>query len=166
MFYFKNFRKIFKIIICLGFTTSVWSQNITISGIIIDGDSKTPVHGANIYIEGTGIGTTSKVDGGFELNNFPNKKTSIKISMIGFKETKKVVDLNEDRYNIGIVEIFKAPIKIKEVLVDAHSQLKPEEFLSNIYISGPKLQENLKSTLAMTLEQETGVLYNHFANVP
>ena len=71
MLYFKYFNKIFKTIICLGFTISVWSQNITISGTIIDGNSKTPVHGANIYIEETGIGTTSKVDGSFELNNFP-----------------------------------------------------------------------------------------------
>ena len=157
VFYFKYFSKIFKTIICLGFTISLWSQNITISGTIIDGNSKTPIHGANIYIEEMGIGTTSKVDGSFELNNFPSKKTSITISMIGFKETKKVVAPNEDGYDIGIVEILKAPIKIKEVLVDAHSQLKPEEFSSNIYISGSKLQENLKSTLAMTLEQETGV---------
>ena len=157
VFYFKYFSKTFKTIICLGFTISVWSQNITIRGTIIDGNSKAPIHGANIYLEETGIGTTSKVDGSFELNNFPNKKTSITISMIGFKETKKVIPLNEDRYDIGIVEILKAPIKIKEVLVDAHYKLKPEEFSSNIYISGSKLQENLKSTLAMTLEQETGV---------
>ena len=103
------------------------------------------------------MGTTSQVDGQFKIDQIPYGEVSVKITMIGFKDVRRLLLIEKNSYDLGKVSMAKDTITIKEIVVDAHHELKPEEFLSNIYVSGSKLQENLKSTLAMTLEQETGV---------
>ena len=120
-------------------------------------EDQTPIHGANIYLEKLDIGTVSQVGGKFKLKNLPYGEVVLKISMIGFKERNDTLILNEDDYDLGIVEIFKVPIKIKGIDVSAHYKNKPHEFSSNISFAGDEYHKNLKSTLAMTLEQETGL---------
>ena len=133
------------------------SNQSTISGIVVDNKDQTPIHGADIYLEKLGIGTTSQVNGQFIIGQLPHGEVSVKISMIGFKDVKRSISIEKSRYNLGIVSMVKDTIAIKEVIVDAHHELKPKELLSSISVSGSKLHESLKSTLAMTLEQETGV---------
>ena len=133
------------------------SSQSTISGIVVDNKDQTPIHGADIYLEKLGIGTTSQVNGQFIIGQLPHGEVSVKISMIGFKDVRRSISIEKSRYNLGIVSMVKDTIAIKEVFVDAHHELKPKELLSSISVSGSKLHESLKSTLAMTLEQETGV---------
>jgi len=125
--------------------------------MIVDSASQAPIHGAEVYLEKLNMGTTSQVSGVFTLSQCPYGEVLIKISMIGFKDVTKSILIKNNRHDLGIVPILKDTITIKEVVVDAHYQLRPKEFLSNIDLSGGRLQENLKSTLAMTLEQEAGV---------
>ena len=125
--------------------------------MIVDSASQAPIHGAEVYLEKLNMGTTSQVSGVFTLSQCPYGEVLIKISMIGFKDVTKSIFIKNNRHDLGIVSILKDTITIKEVVVDAHYQLRPKEFLSNIDLSGGRLQENLKSTLAMTLEQEAGV---------
>ena len=56
--------------------------------------------------------------------------------MIGFKEVKRSLLIEKNSHDLGMVSMAKDTITIKEIVVDAHHELKPEEFLSNIYVSG------------------------------
>ena len=76
---------------------------------------------------------------------------------MGFKTVKRSISIEKRTYDLGLVSMAKDTITIKEIIVDAHHELKPQQLLSNISVSGSRLHDNLKSTLAMTLEQETGV---------
>ena len=133
------------------------SNQSFITGIVVDNEKQIPIHGANVYLEKLGIGTTSQVNGQFKIDQIPYGEVSVKITMIGFKDVKKSLLIEKNSYDLGIVSLAKDTITIKEIIVDAHHEIKPQELLSNISVSGSRLQENLKSTLAMTLEQETGV---------
>jgi hypothetical protein len=67
---------------------SIYSENI-LTGIIIDGENKLPLAQANIYIEGTYIGTISNDQGLYALE-IPKIPSMLIISYIGY-ETEKIV---------------------------------------------------------------------------
>lgn len=77
--------------------------------------------------------------------------------MIGFRDVTKSLKLDEDINDIGKVFMVTDTIKIEEIVVDAHHELQPKSFSSNIYITGGQYHSNLKSSLASTLEEETGL---------
>ena len=152
-----KFRKVYRATSFLFLFGTLLSNQSFITGIVVDNEKQIPIHGANVYLEKLGIGTTSQVDGQFKIDQIPYGEVSVKITMIGFKDVKKSLLIEKNSYDLGIVSLAKDTITIKEIIVDAHHEIKPQELLSNISVSGSRLQENLKSTLAMTLEQETGV---------
>ncbi len=152
-----KFRKAYRATSFLCLIGILLSNQSIITGIVVDNEKQIPIHGANVYLEKLGIGTTSQVDGQFKIDQIPYGEFSVKITMIGFKDVNRSLLIQKNSHDLGMVSMAKDTIAIKEIVVDAHHELKPEELLSNIYVSGSRLQENLKSTLAMTLEQETGV---------
>ena len=77
--------------------------------------------------------------------------------MIGFRDVTKSLKLDEDINDIGKIFMVTDTIKIEEIVVDAHHELQPKSFSSNIYITGGQYHSNLKSSLALTLEEETGL---------
>ncbi len=86
-------------------STSVLSvaQTSTVKGTVTFSDKKNAEF-VNIYVRGTSIGTTSKKDGSFELENVPVGKQIIVASFIGFEKQKKVLDVKENEvYNLNFV---------------------------------------------------------------
>ena len=152
-----NLREAYRTVSSFCLFGTLLSNQSFITGIVVDNEKQIPIHGANVYLEKLGIGTTSQVDGQFKVDQIPYGEVSVKITMIGFKDVKRSLLIEKNSYDLGIVSMAKDTITIKEIIVDAHHEIKPQELLSNISVSGSRLQENLRSTLAMTLEQETGV---------
>ena len=116
----------------LCFLGLVWSQEAYITGLIISDEDQTPIHGANIYLKKLGIGTVSQVNGRFVLENLPHGEISLTISMIGFKDINESLVLNKNNYDLGKISMSTDTIKIKEIVVDAHRELQPHSFASNI----------------------------------
>src|SRR5690606_29774918 len=84
------------------------TQNIR--GIILDDVAQSPIIGASVFLDGTEpmIGTTTDVDGSFELSGIPIGKHNLIISYLGYK-TKVLTNLNlisgkEMVLNIGLTE--------------------------------------------------------------
>lgn len=57
----------------------------SISGIIIDGNTKETIIGANIFLVGTDKGTATDYDGFYSINNVQPGKYSVSISYIGYQ---------------------------------------------------------------------------------
>ena len=86
-----------------------------ISGQIVDAKTKEPVAFTNILIQDSFVGTSSDIDGYFELyfpNSFKNK--SIIISSLGF-ETQTI----DARSVPSIIELNKAATQLDEVVITA-----------------------------------------------
>ena len=64
---------------------SLFSKNKSISGTIIDSETRIPIHGANIFSKKLDTGTSSKVDGSFVLKNLSGDEILIEISSMGYK---------------------------------------------------------------------------------
>ena len=135
----------------------IFAQQGTVVGTVVSDVDQTPIHGVNIYSEAFSIGSVSQVDGTFILDNLPHGDISLTISMIGFKEINRSLVLQENRHDLGTIAMSRDTIKVEEIVVDAHHELQPKSFSSNIFVVGDQYHRNLKSSLASTIEEETGL---------
>ena len=91
-----KFRKAYRAIFFLCLVGTLLSNQSTITGIVVDNENQTPIHGADVYLEKLGIGTTSQVNGQFTIDQIPYGEVYIKISMIGFKAVKDQYPLKKN----------------------------------------------------------------------
>ena len=136
---------------------SIYANKTTITGTIVNDHDQSPIHGANIYIEALGVGASSKVNGSFKINKVSNGDVLLKVSMIGYEDVIKPLKLSMGANDIGNIFMVMDTIKIEGIIVDAHRNLQPKSFSSNIDIAGNEYHSNLKSSLALTLSEETGL---------
>ena len=108
------------------------SNQATITGTVVENETQTPIHGADVYLEKLGIGTTSQVDGRFKIAQIPYGEVSVKITMIGFKDVNRSLLIQKNSHDLGTVSMAKDTIAIKEIVVDAHHELEPKSFSSNL----------------------------------
>ena len=70
-------------------SVSVFAQNITVSGTIVD-VNKEPVIGATVLVKGTTNGTITDFDGNYTLLNVPAQAT-LSLSYIGYRSQEIAV---------------------------------------------------------------------------
>ena len=123
---------------------NIFSQNISISGKIIDTNTKKPISYANVSIERTGFGTVSNYDGAFTLKLpgcFKNKKLTV--SYMGYN-TYKIPVANIS--NNLIIRLKKTNILLNEITVFPDSTLldllrKAYNSINKNYSQKPTLYE-------------------------
>jgi len=79
-------KTIVSILGCLAVSIQLISQTQTVRGTIVDQDSQVPLIGATIQlIANNPIGTTSDIDGKFELQGIPTGRQSFVIQYLGYE---------------------------------------------------------------------------------
>ena len=76
-----KFRKAYRATSFLCLLGILLSNESVITGIVVDNEKQAPLHGANVYLEKFGIGTTSQVDGQFKIDQIPYGEVSVKITI-------------------------------------------------------------------------------------
>ena len=99
----------------LGISTWVFSQNV-VSGVVKDSESKEPLIGANIVIEGTVKGTTTDVNGYFRLQTSTPLPFKVIVSVIGFEN--KELDITSSNQEVEI-DMQTTAIMGQEIVVSA-----------------------------------------------
>ena len=104
------FKQIYVILLLLGVTVSAIAENV-VKGRVID-EQNEPIIGANVYWEGTQLGTTSDADGFFEITQ-KDLPASLVVSYIGY--TTKITPVNQltDALEIKLV----GEVELQEVVV-------------------------------------------------
>jgi hypothetical protein len=88
----------------------------TYSGKIVDSETKDPVAFANIYLEGSSIGTVSNLDGEFILKVPLSKaEEKITISFVGYKTQELASE--ELKMMKNTIRLVADPIPIQEVII-------------------------------------------------
>ncbi|HDL18521.1 MAG TPA: TonB-dependent receptor [Bacteroidetes bacterium] len=83
----------------------------TLKGRVVDAESGEPLPGANIILKATTLGTISDKNGFFVLENVPNGRYNILISMIGYKPGVF------DNTFIGVNQTTKLDVKLKSTFI-------------------------------------------------
>lgn len=103
-------KNIYLVGLLLSFTSIVWAGDI-VKGQVLD-EKKEPVIGANVFWEGTQEGTTTDLDGHFELAKKVNQDNLV-VSFIGFSTV--VIPVEDDNNPLSIV--MKDDIELDEIVV-------------------------------------------------
>lgn len=112
---FKSIRT--SLMVTLLFTISTNSSFAqTISGKVLDAQSKEPLVGATIIQVESLKGVAAKPDGSFELSLSKDGEKAIKVSFTGYRS--RIVDVTRDRSGVGILLLPDTYIA-DEVLVEA-----------------------------------------------
>ncbi|MBK8611308.1 MAG: carboxypeptidase-like regulatory domain-containing protein [Chitinophagaceae bacterium] len=96
--------------------------NYSISGRVIDEETKQPLQGASVFAENTTIGTATSNNGEFFLR-LPDGGYSIVITFTGYQTETKRVTTGEAGKNELIIEIKKKEKSLDEFVVKSTSEV-------------------------------------------
>ncbi|MFA8341980.1 MAG: TonB-dependent receptor domain-containing protein [Rhodothermaceae bacterium] len=113
-----------KIILLIIFFTTVFAginePGGEISGKVVDKNTKLPLIGVNVYVNNKNVGTTTDVDGKYNIKNLPVGDYEIIISYLGYKkQIKSNVIVRSGRVTYLNVEMAEESIKMDQVVVSA-----------------------------------------------
>ena len=99
--------------------TSLVAQNITVSGKVLDHDTKNAIQFASVYVKGKAIGTITNSNGEFDFHIPGEYRNEIlAISMLGYTNFESPVwSLISSTPNVITIELNASPIVLGEVLV-------------------------------------------------
>ena len=119
-------RKIvLSIIAVLAVSFAAIAQNVQVSGTVAD-ESGAPIIGAAVVVDGTSIGTTTGVDGGFKLSAPANG--TITVSFVGFEDVKVPI---AGKTSINVV--LKASVEqLDDVVVVAFGAKRKQDVVGSV----------------------------------
>ena len=106
-------------LIMLIFSISTFSQTLTqtVRGVVVDADSKFPLMGASVIIGSKEVSTDS--DGSFKINDVPIGRSSIIVSLFGYKGQTRALELNSAKEAVLKIPLIEAPTQLSTVDVVA-----------------------------------------------
>lgn len=126
------------IIIALFVTSFAFSQSGNIIGKVIK-ENGAPIAQADIIVESTSIGTYTKTNGAFKLENLPPGPTSLTISSIGYKSEKLQVEV-----------VANQTISIPDIILRTTT-----ENLDEVFINGEEKSKYVKRQPSSSLRLKT-----------
>lgn len=123
----SNLRKILLVLFFNCFVISLLlSQEMTITGKVLDNSNLEPLPGVNIVIEGTSLGTVTDINGQFSI--FAQKGSKLEFSYIGY--TTQVVTVgDETAITVKLAEDVK---KLDEIVVVGYGTMKKSDVTGSI----------------------------------
>ncbi len=128
--------QVFFLFTFLLFTTITNAQEINVHGKILDSESKEPLVGVNVTVEGTTIGVISDLNGSYTIN-VPGAGSILNFSYIGFL-TEKVKVNNQTSINIQMVPDLKT---LEEIVVIGYGAQKKRDITGAITSVDEKMIE-------------------------
>ena len=77
-------------------------KNITLRGTVYEKETGEPSFGTNVKIKGTGTGSSTDLNGFFQINRLSPGKITLEISNIEFKTIEKEIELKENKKIVTI----------------------------------------------------------------
>lgn len=99
----------------------------TVRGMVTDAAGE-PLIGATVMIKGTTTGTTTDVDGSFELN-IPGQSTVLQVSYTGFQQQEVTVTAANSRVTIALQESVS---ELSEVIVVGYGETRKEALTGSV----------------------------------
>lgn len=157
---------IFSIILLLFSTTLLQAQNGTVRGTVIDESNGETIIGANIVLEGTSTGTTTDLDGNFNLSVAPGTYTLVFSSISYSNKTVTDVVVKAGEVTVLDVRLGTNTEEINEVVISATRTENTENALLTIQkksvtvldgISSESISKAGDSDAASALQRVPGV---------
>jgi len=125
-------KTLLNIIIFLYLPLLLIAQDSKITGRLLD-INQDPVIGANVYLTGTILGSSTDAKGEFSILNVPAGKFTLTIAMIGYQQKDTTLNISSgDLINIGTIILTDIPLQSQPIVVTAS---KYEQNIQDIPLS-------------------------------
>ena len=101
---------------------------MTVAGTVISSADNQPIVGANIYVEGTNVGTTTDAGGNYKLT-VPASAKTVTVSFLGY-DTKKISV--RDIHLFKLITLADASNKLEDVVVVGFGVQKKESLVGAV----------------------------------
>ncbi len=122
--------KIFILILFLTFTSSTSNAARLISGIVRDNQSKMPLPGVMVRIEGSGKGIKTDQNGYYVIS-LPAGKVQLVFSFIGYTTQIITPDSKSKKLNVAMQA---SPLKLEEVVVTAYAVQRKQTVVGSVSV--------------------------------
>lgn len=155
---------LFRIFLLVSIFSSVFlsAQQGSILGTVVD-EKGDPLIGANVYLEGTILGSATDADGTFVILNVPPGDFTLTISMIGYKPFSSRVTISENEHKkLGKISLTPTALPGDPVVVTAgkYQQKVQDVPVSMSTMSAVELSYRNTITLNQALQYISGVNMN------
>ena len=117
---------------------------LTVSGTVISSADNQPIVGANIYVEGTNVGTTTDAGGNYKLT-VPASAKTVTVSFLGY-DTKKISV--RDIHLFKLITLADASNKLEDVVVVGFGVQKKESLVGAVQSVKPSDLQTSSSNLS------------------
>jgi iron complex outermembrane receptor protein len=100
----------------LGFPSSAFAQTGSVSGRVLD-SKKEGIPGATVLIEGTSLGSSSNVDGTYNIQNVPAGSQTLVISFVGFNTVRRPVTVVAGQNTEVSADLSENTTQLSEAIV-------------------------------------------------
>ena len=117
---------------------------MTVAGTVISSADNQPIVGANIYVEGTNVGTTTDAGGNYKLT-VPASAKTVTVSFLGY-DTKKISV--RDIHLFKLITLADASNKLEDVVVVGFGVQKRESLVGAVQSVKPSDLQTSSSNLS------------------
>ena len=89
-------KSVLSLLIIFGFLTAQ-SQYATVRGTVYEKETGEPSFGTNVKIKGTGTGSSTDLNGYYQINKLPEGKITLEITNIEFKTIEYTIELKKGK---------------------------------------------------------------------
>jgi len=116
--------RLFKLIFisCL-FPVLAWSQGQTVTGKVIRTDLRSPVAGANVFLDNSSYGTSTSSDGTFTLDNVRPGQYTLIITHLGYADDRQTILVASSPLQLNI-ELHPKSIVLRDVVITTRADWK------------------------------------------
>ena len=135
----------------------IFAAGNNLSGSISDSDSGKPLGFANVFFEGTDIGTTTNDDGYFSFLEIPFDQGTLKVSMMGYETVSQPIQFPVNK--LIELRLEKTLIEMSSIVITG---TRTERYLKDVPVTtqvlkGLKLRESGAIDVSHLLNELTGV---------
>lgn len=141
-----NFKRALLLFLILLFTDSVSAQAIySVSGSVKNDSDLSPIAGAQIFLNGSTIGTLSDSDGNFILSDIPEGTHILIVRNLGYKSIELLINTDELETNYSLL-LRETVYNLDEVVVKPNTEDWKYNFeqFQKIFIGDGPFSENTK----------------------
>jgi hypothetical protein len=121
-------RIIYTILLIFILPISVFAQNASLKGRVVDAVNNEPLPFVNVIVSGTSIGTITDMDGNFVLTGLTPGFVRVETSFVGYRRAvSSEVEVSAARVNSVEIQMEEQKEQIEEVTVTASPFRKTEE---------------------------------------
>ncbi|MBC8402296.1 MAG: TonB-dependent receptor [Candidatus Marinimicrobia bacterium] len=135
-----------------------------IAGYISDVVTGKPLLGANVFLQGTALGSSTDREGYYSINSVPSGEYELFVSYIGYKQISQIITINVDKTLYLNLQLYFDVIEGEEVVITAQLEGQAQAInlqlssntISNI-VSAERIQELPDANAAESVGRLPGV---------